>query len=163
MDALEALRTRRSIRKFRPEPVAHEAIEAVVDCGRLAASAINRQPWDFVVVTDETERRLLAEIADYGKFIAEAPVCIVVLCREGDYAVEDGAAATQNMLVAARALGLGTCWVAGHGKSYADGIRKMVGAPDSHIVISLIALGRPDQTPQPEKRPLKDVLHWDRF
>ena len=113
MDALEALCTRRSVRRFKPDPLERSEIEKIVEAGRLAATANNLQPWEFVVVTEEAMRRKLAGITDYGKFIAQAPVCIVTFCKDTKYFLEDGSAATQNMLVAARALDLGSCWVAG--------------------------------------------------
>lgn len=163
MDAIEALKTRRSVRRFRGEDVPRPVIEDIIDCGRLAATARNEQPWEFVVVTDGGVRAHLARLAVNGPFIADAPVCVVVLCREGTYFLEDGAAATQNMLVAARAHGLGTCWVAGDKKPYAAQVLELVGAPAGYKLVSLVAMGHPDTVGNPAKRPLKDVLHWERF
>ena len=95
---------------------------------------------------------------------ADAPVCVVVLCKDGTYYLEDGSAATQNILVAARAKGLGTCWVAGDKKAYADTLCELVGAPREYRLISLIAIGRPAQDDaNPPKRSLSEVIHWDRF
>ena len=163
MDALEALRTRRCVRVFRPDPVAREVIEGIVDCGRLAASANNLQPCDFVVVTDPARRQALADLTDWGKFIAVAPVCVAVFCRDVKYSLEDGAAATENLLVAARAHGLGACWVAGDKKAYAESVRQLLGAPAGTKLMSLVPIGHPVEIPQPEKRPLADVLHWEQF
>ena len=163
MDALEALKTRRSTRNYKPDPVPKELIEEAVDCGRLAATARNVQPWEFVVVTDPGKRKQIADLAEYGKFIVHSPVCIAVLCQDTKYYLEDGSAAIQNVLVAARALGLGTCWVAGDKKPYAPEVAKLVGAPDTHRLVGLIAMGYTDHKPSPSKRPLKDVLHWEKF
>jgi nitroreductase len=88
---------------------------------------------------------------------------VVVLCRESKYYLEDGSAATENILLAARAFGLGACWVAGDKKPYAETLRKMVGAPDGYKLVSLIPLGYPLEIPSPVKRPLKQVLHWETF
>jgi nitroreductase len=87
----------------------------------------------------------------------------VVLCRETKYYLEDGSAATQNLLVAARAHGLGACWVAGDKKPYADHIREMVGAPKGTKLVSLVPLGVPAEEPVKNKRPLADVLHWEQW
>lgn len=163
MDALEALRTRRSIRAFLDKPVDKELVQAAVDCGRLAASACNEQPWEFVAVTDATMRRKIADTTDHGKFIADAPVCIAVFCKNAKYYLEDGSAATQNILVAVRACGLGACWVAGDKKPYVESIRKLLGVPDTHRLVSLVAVGHPASVPSPTKRALEDVLHWERF
>ena len=164
MDALEALGTRRSVRRFKPDPVERSEMEKIVEAGRLAATANNLQPWEFVVVTKEAMRKKIAGIADYGKFIAQAPVCIVTFCKDTKYYLEDGSAATQNMLVAARALNLGSCWVAGDKKTYAEEIRSLLGMPAGFKLISLIALGHPAEFPSgADKRPLKDLLHWERY
>jgi nitroreductase len=163
MDALEALRTRRSIRRYKDQPVDRELIEQVVDCARQAATGRGEQPWEFVVITDADTRKQIADQTNAGKFIANAPVCIVVLCKETTYYLEDGSAATQNLMVAAHALGLGTCWVAGDKKPYAEPVRKQVGAPEGYNLVSLIALGHPDDQPQKKKRELNELLHWDGF
>jgi len=163
MDAIEALKTRRSVRAYKAEPVPRKIIEDVIDCGRLAATAINIQPWEFVVVTEPEMRRKIAQTTDHGKFIAQAPACVVVLCEEAKYYLEDGSAATQNILLAARAHGLGSCWVAGDKKPYAPDICRLVGAPRGYRLVSLIPIGYPAETPEQTKRPLTDVLHWEKY
>ena len=82
MDAIDCLKTRHSVRAYEPTPVPRPIIEDIVDCGRLAATANNVQPWIFVAVEDSETRGRLAAMTDYGKFIAEAPVCVAVFCRD---------------------------------------------------------------------------------
>jgi nitroreductase len=163
MDAIEVLKTRRAVRAFKGEPVPREIIEDIIDCGRLAATAINIQPWEFVVVTEPGMLRRIATTTDYGKFIVDAPVCVLVLCKDTKYYLEDGSAATQNILLAARAHGLGSCWVAGDKKSYAPEICRLVGAPQSYKLVSLIPMGYPAESPEKSKRPVADVLHWEKY
>jgi len=163
VDAIECMKTRRSIRAYHQKPIPREIIESIVDCGRLAATAINIQPWLFVAVEDEDLRGHIAEATDYGKFIAAAPVCIALFCRQVKYFVEDGSAATQNILNAARALGLASCWVAGHQKPYAARIRDLLGLPAEYQLVSLVPVGYGAEEPKPEKRPLSDVLRWNRY
>ena len=163
MDALKVLKERRSIRKYTDKPVSKEIIEDIIDCGRLAATARNEQPWHFVVVTDPERKKYIADTTDYGKFIEYAPVCVMVFCDETKYMVEDGSAATENILLAARAYGLGSCWVAGHKKSYTESIEKYFGAPEGVKLFSLIAMGYPDEQPNPKKKPLNEVLHFEKF
>jgi nitroreductase len=162
-EALQVLRNRRSVRSFKPDVVPREALERMVDAGRLAPTARNVQPWEFVVVTDEAERKRLADIAEYGRFIAEAPACIVVLCKDTKYYLEDGSAATTNILNAAAAMGIGSCWVAGDKKPYADEVVRMLNGPATSKLVSLIAVGYSDENPSPPKRGLEDVLHWERY
>jgi nitroreductase len=163
VDAIEVLKTRHSVRAYSSQPVPRGVLEDIIDCGRLAATAINIQPWEFVVVTDAATLRKLAQTTDHGRFIAEAPVCVVVLCQATKYYLEDGSAATQNILLAARAHGLGACWVAGDKKPYAADICKIVAAPEGLSLVSLIPMGYPAENPEKPKRPLSDVLHWEKY
>ena len=163
MDAITALKTRHSVRAFENRPVPKEILEDIVDCGRLAASAINIQPWEFVVVTNPEVLGQVAGATDHGRFIAQAAACIAVLTQSTKYYLEDGSAATENMLVAARAHGVGTCWVAGDKKAYAPEVCRILGAPEDFNLVSLIALGYPAEVPQKPKRPLSDVLHWQKY
>jgi nitroreductase len=164
MDAITALKTRRSVRTYRPDPVPSALVEDIVDCGRLAATARNVQPWEFVIVTEAATRKKLAEMIDTGRFIAEAPVCIVVFCSNVKYYLEDGSAALQNMLLAAHAHGLGACWIAGDKKPYCAAVAQMFGAPADQKLVGLIALGYAvTPSSMPPKRMLKDVLHRERF
>jgi nitroreductase len=163
MDAIECMRTRRSIRAYKDASIAREVIEEIVDCGRLAASAINIQPWQFIAVTDAAVRKQIADIADHGKFIAQASACIAVFCDDVKYYLEDGCAATQNILNAAKAHGLGSCWVAGDKKEYGPKVRDLLGLPANHKLISLIAIGHAAQEGSPQKKPLAEVLHWEKY
>jgi len=163
MDAMECLRTRRSIRNFLDKEVPKEVIEEMIDAGRLAPTANNVQPWEFIVITDKEMRRKLANTTDWGKFIADAPVCVVVVCKETKYYLEDGSAATENIMLAARAHNVGTCWVAGDKKPYAGKILDMLGVPSGYKLISLIATGYPRSEPTPDKRNLKEALHREKY
>ena len=163
MDAIEALKTRCSVRAYIGAPVPREIIEDVIDCGRWAATAVNIQPWEFVVVTGRELLRSIAQSTDHGKFISDAPVCVVVLCEDTKYYLEDGSAATENILLAAHAHGLGSCWVAGDKKPYASDICHLVGAPRGYKLVSLIPIGYPAESPEKPKRPLSDVLHWEKY
>jgi nitroreductase len=164
VDAIEALKTRRSVRAYEDKPVPHDVIEAIVDAGRLAPSANNIQPWEFIVVTEVESRKKIAGLTDYGKFIAEAGACVAVFARDVKHYLEDGSAAAENILVAAHALGLGTCWVAGYKKAYAEPVRDLLGVPAGHMLVALISLGYPAERPEPHgKRDISEVLHWERF
>lgn len=163
MDALKVLKERRSVRKYIDKLVSRETIQDIIDCGRLAATARNVQPWHFVVVTDPERRKHIANIAEYGKFIEQAPVCVIVFCDETKYIVEDGSAATQNILLAAKAHGLASCWVAGHKKPYTQEVEKYIGVPEGVKLFSFIAIGYSDEEPKPQKKKLNEVLHWEKY
>jgi|SRR5690554_6696868 len=165
MDLLNVLKTRRSIRKFAGREIPEADLREIVDCARQAATARNEQPWEFVIVRTPALRQEIGRLADHGRFITEAPACLAVFCRETKYYLEDGAAATENALLAAHALGLGSCWVAGDKKEYAEAIRQLLGVPDGHKLVSLIAIGYPTESKVagPSKRKIEEVLHWEEF
>jgi nitroreductase len=163
MDALTCLKSRRSIRAYRSDPVERPILEDIVDCARLAPTAFNRQAWTFVVVQDAGVRARIAEITGHAAFIAQAPVCLAVFCGPTEFWVEDGCAATENALLAAWAHGLGTCWVGGYQTPYANQVRELLGVPAELQLVSLIALGYAAEEPSVDKKPLADVLRWERY
>ena len=164
MDALDAIDNRKSVRKYNSKLVSKEIIERIINAGRKAPSAVNVQPWEFIAVTGLNIRKKLADVADYGKFIAESPLCIVVFCKDTKYYLEDGCAAVENILIAATALGLGTCWIAGDKKSYAETVREILKVPIGYKLIALISAGYSDDDGRPRaKRELKEVLHYETF
>jgi nitroreductase len=164
METRETIKSRRSIRRFERRDVPRELLEQLVDAGRLAPTANNVQPWEFIVVTDNSVKNRIAASTDHGKFIADANAVIAVFCKDTKYYLEDGCAATTAILLAATDLGLGACWVAGDKKPYCQEIMHMLNVPAGHKLVSLIAVGYPaGPPPKVAKRALKDLLHWDRF
>jgi nitroreductase len=164
MDVFTAIRSRCSVRAFSPRPIAKKDIESIIDSGRLAPTARKEEPWEFVAVTDKAMLSRIADMADHGKFIKECACAILTLCRETKYYLEDGCAATENMLIAAAGLGIGSCWVAGDKKPYCEGISKLLGAGDGYKLVSIIAFGYPEGAMVPlAKRALASVLHWEKF
>ncbi|MBI5245075.1 MAG: nitroreductase family protein [Elusimicrobia bacterium] len=166
MDAIEALKKRRSVRDYADRPIAKKVLEEIIDCARFAPTACNVQPWEFVVVTEREALEKIARLCNYGKFIAEAGACVLVLCEDTKYYLEDGAAATENILLAAAHFGIGSCWVAGDKKPYCKDILKLAGAPAKYKLVSVLALGYPKSAGEfrlADKRPLKELLHWEKF
>lgn len=164
MHALEALKERRSVRVFNANPIPHNLLEELIDCARLAPTARNIQPWEFVVITKKETLQKLGSMASNGSFIKDSGCCIAVFCQDTKYYLEDGCAATENILIAACDLGLKSCWVAGDKKPYADKVRELLGAPVDFKLVSLIPLGYSDaKPPLPSKKSLDDILHWERY
>jgi nitroreductase len=145
MNTIEVLKTRRSIRRYINKPIPDEIIKDIIDCARLAPTANNKQPWLFVVIKDKKLKEKIAELTDYGKFMKQADCCIAVFCEDTKYYLEDGSAATENILLAAWHYGIGSCWIAGDKKSYAEEIRKILEIPQKYKLVSLISLGYPEK------------------
>jgi len=160
------LRIRRSVREFQNKSIAKDQLEKIIDAARFAPTARNVQPWEFVLVTDKHKLIELAKLAENGRFMAQAAACITVFSTDTKYYLEDGCAATCNILLAATALGIGSCWIAGDKKPYAQQVNTLLNAPLNMKLISLIALGYPQDKDcfQPsDKRQLKELLHWEKF
>lgn len=163
-EVVKVLKERRSIRDYLSKPIPREIMEDIIDCGRLAPSANNVQPWLFVVVTEEGRKRELAGLATYGKFIASAAACVAVFCeKDNPHLVEDGSAATENIIIAAKSYGIDSCWVAGYRRQYSDAVRKALNVPEKYELVSLVALGYSDENAERPKKQLNQVLHWEKY
>jgi len=163
MDAITALKTRRSIRTYRPGPIPRQTLADLVDCARLAPTAMNQQQWEFLIATNPETLAAVGQLIPHARFLPGAAAVIAVLSRDNTYWVEDASAATTNLLLAAHAHGLGACWVAAEKQSYADPVRDLLGAPADHRLLCLVTVGHPAEDPVIEKRPLESVLHWETF
>ena len=129
----------------------------------MEATSVNITNWKDLIKPPNLQVDSSTLTGTYGKFIADAPACIVVTTKDTRYFLEDGSAATTNILNAAHALGLGSCWVAGDKKPYASQILQACNAPADMKLISLIAIGYPAEVPQPTKRELDSVVHWETY
>jgi nitroreductase len=145
MNTIEVLKTRRSIRRYINKPIPDEIIKDIIDCARLAPTANNKQPWLFVVIKDKKLKEKIAELTDYGKFMKQADCCIAVFCEDTKYYLEDSSAATENILLSAWHYGIGSCWIAGDKKSYAEEVRKILEIPQKYKLVSLVSLGYPEK------------------
>ena len=165
MDALEAIKSRRSVRKYKEEPVAEEQVKQIMEAGRWAATKGNKQPWKFILLNDAHIRSDLANTLSTGKFLSDAPMGIAVVVKPDDpiHAVQDGAAATQNMLLAAHALGLGACWISVYDMSWEEEAKRVLGIPEEERLLSVISVGHPAESPQKEKKALDEVTFINRY
>ena len=164
METVRAIEKRASIREYQDKPIDKESFEKLVDAGRRAPTARHEEPWEFVVVTQKDILKKFGQMAPNGSFLSNAPGCIVIFCRDSKYYLEDGCAATENILLTAADLGLGACWVAGDKKDYALEVARMLNVPSGYKLISLISLGWPaSEINQVRNRGLDEVLHWERF
>lgn len=142
METFEAIRARRSVRGYESKPIPDEVLDKILETGRIAPSASNRQPWHFIVVKDK-EKRFALTAGPYAKFLKESPV-VIVGCGDKrtspDWYAVDVAIALQQMVIAATAEGLGTCWI---GSFYEDQVRALLKIPDKFEVVAMLAMGYP--------------------
>jgi len=171
MDLMEAIRTRRSIRKYKPTPVPESIVKEVLNAARLAPTANNSQPWRIVVVQDEDTKLKLAAAANGQRFIAQAPM-VLVACGVPDEAfqtaggytsshVMDATIAVDHLTLAAHAQGLGTCWIAWFKEAK---VKEVLGIPEDVGVVAMTPLGYPDEAPErPSRKNLEELIMHDKY
>ncbi|MBC7235559.1 MAG: nitroreductase family protein [Chloroflexi bacterium] len=152
MDTLETIMKRRSIRKYKPEPIPDEDLKQILEAGRQAPSAANRQPWHVVVVGDAEQKRRVAQACNGQMWMADAAY-ILVACGLPEVSAKwyrvDVAIAMENMVLAARSLGYGTCWI---GAFKPEEVKEICGLPASFEVVACSPLGVPDVDPPARAR-----------
>lgn len=155
MTVMDVIRRRRSIRKYRPSEIPREHLLEILEAGRLAPSAGNRQPWRFIVVRDPDQRRRLAEAARGQMFIADAAAVLVAIAdpeASPRWCEKDVMIAMENMVLAATELGYGSCYI---GAFEEEGVKSLLKIPDGLRVVALLPIGVPDEAPQ--QRPRKGL------
>ena len=149
MDALNAILSRRSIRKYTAQPVSEEMVRELLEAAMAAPSAGNEQPWHFVVMDDREILDAIPRFHPYSRMLEEAPMAILVcgdleLQKYEGYWVQDCSAATENLLIAAQAKGLGAVWLGVYPiEERVAGFRNLLGVPDHVIPFALISIGYP--------------------
>ena len=175
MKAIECIKTRRSIRRYKDDPIPEDVIQEILDCGRHAPSAHNRQPWAFVVVKDKKKIEKLSQTHQWAPFVANAQVCIILCCTETQKDLNKSAmhlsvaCAAQNMLLTIHNHGLGSCWTYvqdSKGDKVEKKVKKILNIPKHIEVICMLPIGYPDQV-RGEKpmKDLEDITHdekWDK-
>lgn len=168
MDILKTIETRRSVRKYKPIPVPDGDLKKILEAGRLAPSAGNKQPWGFVVVRDAEGKKKLAEAARNQMWTADAGAFLAVfgdaVNSPGGYSkwVErDPMIAVESMILVAWSLGYGTCWI---GAFEEEKVKPLLGIPEDKKVICLLPIGVPAETPDPKpRRAFGEVFHAEKY
>lgn len=170
MDVLNVIRNRRSVRRYKKDPVERDKLNLVLEAARLAPSAANKQPWQFIVVTDPKAKEKLRSSYDREWFI-QAPV-IIVGCAvpEESWGRMDGeqywkidfAIAMQNLVLVSTELGLGTCWIGAFNEKAA---KKALGIPKNVRVVAMTPLGYPAERKGSvtERKPIEDIVHYNQW
>jgi nitroreductase len=158
------IKSRHSVRKFKPEPIDEKIIRDALECAAHAPTAMNRQPWLFGVVKNKDTLQKLAGLAENGKFIQDCAVCFAVFGEKKEtYYLEDCCAATENLILALQAYGVCSCWVAGDKKSYGESVRSLFEVPDKYTLVSLVAAGNPAEIPITKKKEMKNIVFHEKF
>lgn len=165
MQTIETILARRAVRAYKPEPIPESDLQQILEAGRQAPSASNRQPWHFVVVRDHELRRQVAELCGEQMWMADAAVTLVAC---GNTTVSprwykvDVAIALENMVLAAKSLGYGTCWIGRLPDP--DKLKALLGIPAEYEIVNCLPIGVPDASPDPKPRKSMDeAFSQDKF
>lgn len=169
-ETLKTIFARKSVRHFRNEPVTKEQLELIVRAGMAAPTAVDKRPWDFIVITDKEMLNRLAAVLPYAKMAATASAGIIVvgdLERQNrgpasDYWIQDCVAATENILLAIESLGLGAVWTALYpNRDRIDPVREMLNIPAKCEPLCFIPVGVPDGSEKPKDKWDASKLHYN--
>ena len=163
MEVFEAVRTMLAVRRYLDRAVPETIVQRIVEAGRLTGSAMNLQPWHFIVVQDRDTLRRLGELARSGPYVAEAPLAIVVVIDRTGYAVSDASRAIDSMMLTAWAEGVGSNWV---GFGNLEKVNALLGIPSERDVLAILPFGYPaDRIGRGKKKrkPLRAVAHRERY
>lgn len=171
MVVLDVIKERGSVRRYEDRPIAEEILKQVLEAARLAQSAGNRQPWEFVVIQGKDMKKKLASAAE--PFAAEAAAVIVCIAHPEncghvgpmDSFLVDVAIAVENMALVSWELGLGSCWIGAYDE---EQIKQLLGIPENLSVVSLLTLGYPAEKPATQtirqrRKPLTQIIHYEKY
>ena len=166
MNVYDCIRTRRTVRNFKPDPVPPELIHKLVQVVRWSPSSSNLQPWHVVVVTERDTIKKLGEIATQGSFIGDAPLAIAVVMEETNRAALDAGRAIQQMELLAWSEGMGTCFVGFREQSQQDAVKELLEIPQDMELITVLPFGYRGDTPKGTGVPRKamsEMAHQGKF
>ncbi|MBN1261068.1 MAG: nitroreductase family protein [Anaerolineae bacterium] len=165
MDALENIMTRRSIRRYQDELISEDIVTQLLQAAMAAPSAGNQQPWHFVVIDDRALLDAIPEFHPYAQMLREAPLAIMICAdlqneRHSGYWVQDCSAATQNLLLAAHALGLGAVWLGCYPREdRIAGLQNLFKLPESIVPLCVVSIGHPAEEKGPANRYNLERVH----
>jgi len=166
---MEAILSRRSIRRYTSEPVSDDLVEELLRAAMSAPSAGNERPWHFIIIRDRRTMRSIQEFHPFARMLDEAPMAILVcgdvnLEKYHGFWVQDCSAATENILIAAQSIGLGAVWLGLHPiQERVERMQKILGIPEHVIPLSLVAVGHPAEKKAPLDRYDRSRIHQERW
>ena len=168
MDVYDAVRTRLTVRTFKPDPVPDEVVGKILEAARVAPSSRNRQPWHLVVIRDRSMLREIGAIATSGRFVADAPMAVAVAMDSADRPELDAGRLLQQMELVAWAEGLGTCFVGLRVEEQNSKIKRLLGIPADHELITVLPFGyRTDDIgtsgSRKNRKSLSDIAHLEKY
>lgn len=164
LSLVDVVLSRRSVRRYEKKEIPKDVLDKILEAGRQAPSAANKQPWHFIVLTDDKVKKELSK-GLFNRFIKDSPVTIVGCAHKdlivGRWSNISTTIALQNMVIAAWAMGVGSCWI---GDFNEEKVKKLLGITAKWKVVALISFGYPAENPQPrKKKPLEKIVSFNKF
>jgi len=163
MEVFDVVRTDLAVRQFQDKPIPEPIVRQIVEAGHLTASSANSQPWHFIIVQDKEMLRQLGALAPTGRYIAQAPLAIVVGVEHSPFAISDASRAIQSMMLTAWAQGIGSNWV---GFNNLKQVNPVLGIPEGIEILAIVPFGYPVQAigkGQKNRKPLGEIAHRERW
>lgn len=163
MEVFDAVRTVLAVRQFQDKPIPEPIVRQIVEAGRLTASSMNGQPWHFIVVQSKETLRQLGALAPTGRYIAQAPLAIVVAMEHSPFAISDGSRAIQSMILTAWSQGIGSNWA---GFNNLKQINPVLGIPEEIDILAMVPFGYPAEAigkGKKNRKPLGEVAYRERW
>ena len=166
MDVYQAIRSRRTVRDYKPDPIPEELLRKILQCARWSPSSSNTQKWSFIVIRDKDTLTKLGEIAKQGPFVGQAPLCIAIVMDDAPRPQLDAGRALQQMELMAWSEGVGMCFVGVREEDQQKAVKELLGIPENMELITLLPFGYRADAPKPVGTPRKsmsEIIHWERF
>ena len=166
MDVYQAIRSRRTVRDYKPDPIPEELLRKILQCARWSPSSSNTQKWSFIVIRDRDTLTKLGEIAKQGPFVGRAPLCIVIVMDDAPRPQLDAGRALQQMELMAWSEGVGMCFVGVREEDQQKAVKGLLGIPEKMELITLLPFGYRADTPKPPgtpRKPMSEIIHWEKF
>ena len=166
MDVYEAIKSRRTVRDYKPDPIPEDLLHKILQCARWSPSSSNTQKWSFIVIRNRETLENLGKIATQGPFIGQAPLAIAVVMDEAPRPQLDAGRALQQMELMAWSEGVGMCFVGVREADQQKAVKELLGIPGKMELITLLPFGYRSDIPKPSgtpRKPMSEIIHWERF
>ena len=166
MDVYECIRSRRTVRDYKPDPIPPEALHKILQAARWAPSSSNTQKWHFVVVQDRETLAALGRIATQGTFVGQAPLAIAVVMDDAPRPQLDAGRALQQMELMAWSQGIGMCFVGVRDPEQQRAVKELLNIPEAMELVTVLPFGYRDEGVKRQgtpRVPMEEIVHWERF
>ena len=166
MDVFQCIRSRRTVRSYRPDPISREVLHKILQAGRWAPSSSNTQKWNFIAVQNRETLAALGKIATHGTFIGQAPLVIALVMDNAPRPQLDAGRALQQMELMAWSQGVGMCFVGVCEAEQQQAVKQLLSIPEAMELITLLPFGYPGEATKSKgtpRTPMEEIVHWESF